>query len=102
MPALSGNKRKLPGEFSGSVKTYPKRKRMDPKSNQETNEDVCCVCFGLYKDDVNNTNRFSAAAWIVAYGAMSVAWKRQMESTFVQSAKVYLCNHFRILCLIQL
>ena len=47
-------------------------------------------------------NGFSAAARIVAYGAMSVAWKRQMESTFVQSAKVYLCNHFRILCLIQL
>ena len=57
VPALSGNKRKLPGEFSGSVKTYPKRKRMDPKSNQETNEDVCCVCFGLYKDDVNKSNR---------------------------------------------
>ena len=56
VPALSGNKRKLPGEFSGSVKTYPKRKRMDPKSNQETNEDVCCVCFGLYKDDVDKSN----------------------------------------------
>ena len=55
VPALSGNKRKLPGEFSGSVKTYPKRKRMDPKSNQETNEDVCCLCFGLYKDDVDKS-----------------------------------------------
>ena len=101
MPALSGNKRTLPGEFSGSVKTYPKRKRMDPKSNLETNEDVCCVCFGLYKDDVDKSNR----EWIQcsrAYGAMSVAWKRQMEATFVQTAKVYLCNYFRILCLIQL
>ena len=57
VPALSGNKRKLPGEFSGSVKTYPKRKRIDPKSNQETNEDVCCVCFGLYKDYVDKSNR---------------------------------------------
>ena len=47
-------------------------------------------------------NGFSAAARIVAYGAMSVAWKRQMDATFVQSAKVYLCNHFLILCLIQL
>ena len=55
VPALSGNKRKLAEEFSGSVKTYPKRKRMDPKSNQETNEDVCCVCFGLYKDNVDKS-----------------------------------------------
>ena len=92
VPALSGNKRKLPGEFSGSVKTYPKRKRMDPKSNQETNEDVCCVCFGLYKDDVNKSNSangFSAAARIVAYGSMSVAWKRQMETTFVLQKCIY-------------
>ena len=47
-------------------------------------------------------NEFSAAARILAYRAMYVAWKRQVEATFVQSAKVYLCNHFRILCLIQL
>ena len=55
VPSLSGNRRKLPGEFTGSVKTYPKRKRMDPESNQEANEDICCVCFGLYKDDIDES-----------------------------------------------
>jgi len=42
VPALSGKKRKQPGdfsgeEFSGSVKTYPKRKRKG-KNIKETND----------------------------------------------------------------
>ena len=28
---------------------------MDPESNQEANEDICCVCFGLYKDDIDES-----------------------------------------------
>ena len=103
VPALSGNKRKLPGGFSGSVKTYPKRKRMDPKSNQETNEDVCCVCFGLYKDDVNKSN----CEWIQCSSEDCGIWihvccLEETDGGYVCAAKVYLCNHFRILCLIQL
>ena len=37
-------------------------------------------------------NGFSVAAKIVVYGAMSVAWKKQMEATIVQSAKTCLSN----------
>ncbi len=50
VPSSSVN-RKLPGEFSGSGKTYPKRKRM-LETNRESDEDACSVCFGLYKDDI--------------------------------------------------
>ena len=51
----SGQKRKLPGQTS--EKTYPKRRRVegdDTSTYRETGQDTCCVCFGLYKDDVDD------------------------------------------------
>ena len=47
-------KRKLPGEFSGVVKTYPKRLRVDKTVRKTTSQDTCCVCLGLYRDDIDD------------------------------------------------
>ena len=50
----SGQKRKL---TCGSVKVYPIRKRAKSDStstsNQQSGQDTCSVCFGVYKDDVD-------------------------------------------------
>ena len=49
-----GQKRKL---TCGSVKVYPIRKRAKSDStstsNQQSGQDTCSMCFGIYKDDVD-------------------------------------------------
>ncbi len=45
-----GVKKNLPGE--SSHKTYPKR-RHNEINNVQSNQDVCSMCFGVYKDDIN-------------------------------------------------
>ena len=92
-------KRKLPGEFSGVVKTYPKRQRVDKTVRKKTSQDTCCVCLGLYRDDIDeetwnvlpemilmkklgmfyqNTIGFVAVRMTVVPGAMSNVWRIQL------------------------
>ncbi len=44
-----------------SHKTYPKRRRIEI-NNVQSNQDVCSVCFGVYKDYINTVT------WLVLDG----------------------------------
>ena len=50
-----GGKRAAKKPESGSVKTYPKRKRVNNTvcGQASSNQDMCRVCLGLYKDDID-------------------------------------------------
>lgn len=71
-----GIKRNLPGE--SSRKTYPKRRRIEI-NNVQSNQDVCSVCFGLYKDDINSGTGMvlNGCDWIQCTEEDCAAWTQQ-------------------------
>ena len=92
----SGQKRKL---TCGSVKVYPIRKRAKSDStstsNQQSGQDTCSVCFGVYKDDVDGVyclvvTGSSVVKMTVGSGVILIVWKNVMEDICVLSVSVIL------------
>ena len=88
-------KRKLPGEFSGVVKTYPKRQRVYKTVHMKTSQDTCCVCLGLYRDDIDEGtgNVLPEHDWIQCSEDDCGAWSH--VKCLEDSAEGFVCSIYQ-------